>query len=164
MTSPPGGTNFAGKTNVAPSVGWNGSLDSQLIRPRQGVLLEAPHNGLELVEVGEVAIDRGELNGAHGIDAGEAALGQLADPPGLDLPAFPAHLGGDPGGHGLELLIADRPSAGSPGETAQELLAVEGLAASISLDHANLGLLRAFIGGEAFAAGIALSAPADYVP
>ena len=88
----------------------------------------------------------------------------LTDPPGLDLAAFAAHLGRDPRGHRLELLIADLASARGPCQTAQKLLPVEALAAPIALPHANLGLFRAFIGGEAFAAGVALPAPADHVP
>ena len=58
---------------------------------------------------------------------------------------------------------ADRPSAGRPRETAQQLLAVEALAPAVALDHVEPRLLGALVGREALAAGGALAAPAHAV-
>ena len=67
------------------------------------------------------------------------------------------------GGDRLELVGADRPPAGRPGEPAQELLAVEALAPAVALDHVHARLLGALVGGEALAAAGALAAPAHGV-
>ena len=53
------------------------------------------------------------------------------------LAAAAAHLGGDPRGDRLELVVAHRPPAGRAGEAAQELLAVEALAPAVALDDAS---------------------------
>ena len=129
-----------------------GRLDCELIFARKRVVLEASDHGLELVEVGEVAVDRGELDRAHGIHAREAALGEVADPLGLCLAAAAACLLHDPRRDLLELVGADRPPAGRPGEPAQQLLAIEALAPAVALDHLELRLLGALVGGEALAA------------
>src|SRR5215216_5930922 len=102
MTSPPSGTDFAGTTDAALRTGRNGSLDGELVLARKGVLLEALDDGGELVEVGEIAVDRGELDRAHRVHAREAALGQVADALGLRLAATPARLVDDPRRDGLE--------------------------------------------------------------
>src|SRR4051794_35082290 len=73
MTSPLTRTDFAGTSDAAPRAGRNGSVDRELILARQGVVPEAAHDGRELVEIGEVAVHRGELDRAHGIHAREAA-------------------------------------------------------------------------------------------
>ena len=147
------GTDFAGTTDAALRTGRNGVvLDGELVVARKGVVLEAPDHGLELVEVGEVAVDRGELDRAHGIDAGEPALGEVADALGLHLAAAAARLGGDPRGHRLELVGAHRPPAGRAGQAAQQLLAVEALAPAVALEHVEARLLGALVGGEALAA------------
>src|SRR6185436_19759626 len=115
---------------------------------------------LELVEVGQVSVHRGELDRAHRVDPREPALGQVADARGLDLGAAAARLLHDPRADRLELVGADRPSAGRPRETAQQLLAVEALAPAVALDHLQLRLLGALVGREALATGGALTAPA----
>src|SRR3954471_20918281 len=125
MTSPLTRTDFAGTADAAPWAGRNGSLDCKLVLARQRVLLEAGDDGLELVQVGEVAVDRGELDRAHGIHAREAALGEVADARRLRRGSAAPRLLGDPRRDRLELVVADRPAAGRPGEPAQQLLAVE---------------------------------------
>src|SRR5688500_16550315 len=69
MTSPSIGSNFAGTTNVALGFGRNGALDGELVLARKRVVLEAPDDGLELVEIGEISVDGGELDRAHGVHA-----------------------------------------------------------------------------------------------
>src|SRR5688500_15904517 len=115
MTSPPVGANFAGTTDDALGLGWNGALDGELVLARKGVVLEAPDDGLELVEIGEVSVDRGDLDRADGVHAAEAALGQVADALGLHLTSA-LHFGGDQRPHRLDLPLADGPSARRSGE------------------------------------------------
>ncbi len=102
-----------GKIDAATRVGRTGrAVERELIGGRQGLLLEAPDDRLELVEVGQVSVDGGELDRAHGVDPGEPALGEIAHVAGLHLAAR-ADLAGHPVGDRLELLLADtgRPPA-----------------------------------------------------
>src|SRR5512133_3961148 len=163
MTSPPTWTDFAGTADAAPRAGRNGSVDGELVLARQRVVPEAADDGSQLVQVGEVAVHRGELDRAHGIHAREAALGEVADAGGLRLAAAAASLLGDPGRDRLELVGADRPAAGRPGETAQQLLAIEALAPAVALDHVDARFLDALVGREALAALAALAPAAHAV-
>src|SRR5918996_927114 len=163
MTSPSIGSNFAGTTDDALGLGWNGAVDRELVLARKGVVLEAPDYGLELVEVGEVPVDRRELDRAHGVHAREATLGQVADALGGDLGALPVHLGGDPRRHRLDLLLADGAPAGRAREPALQLLAVEALARAVPLYDGGALLLDPLVGGEALPAGVALAAAPDRV-
>src|SRR4051794_8097017 len=163
MTSPLTRTDFAGTADVALRAGWNRSVDGELVLAGERVVLEAGDDGLELVEVGEVAVDRGELDRAHRVHPREAALGEVADARRLGLGSAAPRLLGDPRRDRLELVVADRPAAGRPGEPAQQLLAVEALAAPVSLDDVEARLLDALVGREALTALAALAPPAHAV-
>jgi hypothetical protein len=96
---------LGGKIDVAARVGRTGrAVESELIGGRKGLFLEAPDDRLELVEIGEIAVDGSELDRAHGVDSGEPALGEIAHVTGGHL-AAPAHLAGHPVGDLIELLV-----------------------------------------------------------
>src|SRR5262245_31003760 len=61
----------------------------------------------------------------------------------------------------LYLLHGDRPLFASLLDAADDLFAVEGLAAAVLLDDQGQELLDALVGGETLAAGVALAAAAD---
>src|SRR5215210_3191244 len=167
MTSPrvsdSAGRPQGGKTDVALRVGWNGiAFEGHLIGPREGVLLVAADHRLELVEVGQVAVHGGELDGGHRVERGEAALGEVADLARLDLGPAPPHRRRDRVRQLLQLLRAHGPLVGRPLEPSQELPAVESLAAAVTLEDGHVRL-DAFVGGEAVAAALALATAADGV-
>src|ERR687895_2646181 len=162
MTAPSIGTSFAGTTDDALGLGWNGAVDGELVLARKWVVLEALHDGLELVEIGEVSVDGGELDRRHGVEPREPALGEIADLTRLDLGAAPPHRRRDRLRQRLQLLRADGPLVGGPLEPSQELLGVESLAAAVALEDGHAGL-STLVGGEAVAAALAFATAADGV-
>src|SRR5918997_2163948 len=160
MTSPRVGANFAGTTDDPLGLGWNGALDGELVLARERVVLEAPDDGLELVEMGEVSVDGGELDRRHGVEPGEPALGEIADLARLDLRARAPHRRRDRLRQSLQLLRAHGPLVGGPLEPSQELPAVESLAAAVTLEDGHVRL-RPLVRGEAVAAAVALATAAD---
>src|SRR5215211_1531656 len=165
MTSPrvsdSSGRPQGGKTDVALRVGRTGiAFERELTGPWKGVLLVAADHRLELVEVGEVAVDGRELDRRDRVERGEPALGEVADLAGLDLRSTP------PGGRRdrvrqlFQLLRAHGPLVGGALEPSQELLGVESLAAAVPLRDGHVRLC-ALVGGEAVAAAGALATAAD---
>ena len=150
-------------TEGSPEAPVGASLEGQLACSGVGLGLEAEHHRLELVEVGEVPVDRGELDGRHWVDPGQPALGQVTD-------LVRTHHGpGAPGRGGdglrqlLQLLLAHRALARRSGQSAEELLPVERLAAPVALLHRNHGPLGPLVRGEALTASGAFAAPAHRV-
>src|SRR5918999_3011392 len=72
-----------GGGDTAPRVGRiENILQGELIHTRHGLVAQlADHLG-ELVEVGDPAVDRGELDRGDRVEPGQPALGQVADPRG----------------------------------------------------------------------------------
>src|SRR4051812_19943658 len=156
-----------GKTDTAPrpgrTVGGPGiALERQLIRSRKGVFLVAADDGLELVEVGQVAVDRSELDRRDRVDQREPALGEVADLARLDLRTAPPHRRRDRLRQLHQLLRTHGPLVGCPLEPSQELLAVESLATAVALENRHVGL-SALVGGEAVAAVAAFATTADCI-
>src|SRR3954452_6487374 len=153
---PQGGTTDTalrlGRTRVA--------LERQLIRSRKRVFLVAADDGLELVEVAQIAIHGRELNGRDGVEHGEPTLREIADLARLDLRPAPPHRRRDRLRQFHQLLRAHGPLVGGPLEPSQELLAVESLAAAVALENGDVRL-SALIGGEAVATAAAFATAAD---
>src|SRR4051812_5010409 len=154
-----------GKIDIAPrpgrTVGGLGiAFECQLIRSRKGVLLVAADDGLELVEVGQVAVDRSELDRRDRVDQREPALGEVADLARLDLRTAPPHRRRDRLRQLHQLLRTHGPLVGCPLEPSQELLAVESLATAVALGDRHVGL-RTLVCGEAVAAALAIATAAD---
>src|SRR4051794_15810985 len=112
MVSPLGTGSCGGTTNTALGVG------------RTGLLVSA-HHRLELVEIGEVAVDGCELDRGNRIHAREAALGEGAHLLGRGLAAQAAALGNDRVGDRVELVLGHGPPAGGSTQAPPQLLAVE---------------------------------------
>src|SRR5918995_2447255 len=91
------------------------------------------------------------------IEPGEALEAELPDSLGRDL-AHPLRLGLDALHDRLELARVDVPLVGGANQAAAELLAVEGPAPPIPLDHLERNRDGALIGGEAMPARGALPA------
>jgi hypothetical protein len=92
------------------------------------------------------------------LEAGEAEVG---DAGGLDFPAAVAELAFntiDDQGEGAGV---DVPLVARPGEAAEQLLSIEGLAAPVALDHLRDLRDGTLVSGEAMAAAGALPAAAD---
>ena len=113
---------------------------------------------LELGDVAELAVHRGEAHVRDRVQRPQPAQGQLADLVGARLAAPRAHLGDDPVDHRLQLLALDRPLDRGPLEARQQLGAVERLAAAAALADVDRPLVVALVGGEAAVAGAAAPA------
>src|SRR3954466_498458 len=147
-----------GRTGIALRL----ALERQLIRSGEGVLLVAADDGLELVEVAEIAVDRRELDRGDRVDHGQPALREVADLTGLYLRPAPPHRRRDRLRQLHQLLRAHGPLVGCPLEPSQELLAVESLATAVALENRHVGL-SALVGGEAVAAVAAFATTADCI-
>src|SRR3954451_20848304 len=81
-----------GKTDIALRLGRTGiAFERQLIRSGKRVFLVAADDGLELVEVAEIAVHGRELDRGTRGDPGKAALREVADLARLDLRSAPPH-------------------------------------------------------------------------
>src|SRR3954470_13980192 len=150
-----------GKTDIALRPGRTGiAFERQLIRSRKRVFLVAADDGLELVEVAEVAVHGRELDRGDRVEHGEGALREVADLAGLDLRTAPPHRRRDRLRQLHQLLRTHGPLVGGPLEPSQELLAVESLATAVALENRDVGL-SALVCGEAVAAVAAFATAAD---
>ena len=138
-------------------------FEGHLIGAREGLLAEPPDGLLELVEVRQPAVHRRELDRRHGIQPGQAALGEIADPLGLHLRPAAADVRRDRVGQLLELLASHRTATGRPNEPSLQLSPVEALGGAVALDHVDRHVLGPFVRGEPVAAAGALAAAADRV-
>ena len=140
---------------------WN---RSRRIRA-QSLRFEQPlERGHELVDVLEVAVDRGEADEGHLVELLQAVHQELADLVGRDLAVGALlHHGLDPLDDRLERLHRDRALLAGLQQALHHLLAVEALAAAVLLDDEVRDLVDALVGREALAAVEALAAAADHV-
>src|SRR4051812_30271536 len=154
-----------GKTDTALRPGRTGialgiALERQLIRSRKRVFLVAADDGLELVEVAEVAVHGRELDRGDRVEHGEAALREVADLAGLDLRTAPPPRRRDRLPQLHQLLRTHGAVVGAPPEPSRELRAVESLGAAITLEDGHVRP-RALVRGEAVAATAAFATAAD---
>jgi len=91
----------------------------------------------------------------------QAVETEPADPLGRELAAVVTHLTFNTVNEEAELAGIQLPLVGGSVETAEQLLAVEGLAAAVALDHFEGLRNGALVGGEAVAARAALAPPAN---
>src|SRR6478672_173055 len=97
---------------------------------------------LELLDVLEIAIDRGEPHVGDQVEVAQDPQRLLADRRRLDLVADPvSELGLDPHRRLLDLGERHGSLDARPHEARQELLAVERLARAVALDHVQRGVL-----------------------
>src|SRR5258707_4602125 len=119
------------------------------------------HELAEVLGLAEVAVDGGEAHVGDLVEAGEGFHHQLADHVAGTLGLAGAlELAHDRVDDALDALGLHRPLADRDVDRARELVAVEGLALSVLLDHGELAQLHALEGGEARRA-IGTEAPAS---
>src|ERR1700748_1246847 len=94
------------------------------------------HEGLEILRLAEVAIDRGEADEGDLVEVGERVHDRLADRGALDLVLAGAlEAADDAVHHALQPLAVDRSFAQRDLHRAHQLLALERLALAVALDH-----------------------------
>jgi hypothetical protein len=113
--------------------------------------------GISWIRRGGVRESSRKLQIGAAIEPGEALEAELPDSLGRDL-AHPLRLGLDPLHDRLQLARVDVPLVGGANQAGAELVAVEGAAPAIPLDHLERVGDGALIGGEAMAALGALPA------
>src|SRR4030095_6825058 len=124
-------------------------------------LLEFAH---ELVDVTERAVHGGEAHIGDRVERVQLPHDRLADDAARDLPlAALLDLPLDPVRHGFDRIRGDRPLLARAEQAVHDLLAVEGLATPVLLDHQRQRGVRALVGGEATPAPVAVPAPPDGV-
>src|SRR5262245_6363444 len=126
------------------------------------VTAELADEGLEVLGLAEVAIDRGKADVGDLVQRGERVHHRLADMSRRDLGlarAFQAP--NDAVDHALQPVLVDWPLAQRDLHRTQQLLAIERLALAVALHNDQLAQLDTFEGGEARAAVGALPPPAD---
>src|SRR3954447_14080124 len=138
-------------------------LDRQLIGACDGLRFEPPELGFERREILDRAVDRREHDGCYAVQPREPAERELAHPFGRSLAAFAPDCRFDRVNDLVEPLGLDRPLGRRPLKPAQELVAVERLAAPLALDHVHPDRLGPLVAREALAAAFALAAPTDRV-
>jgi hypothetical protein len=95
------------------------------------------------------------------VEVSKTVEAELRDPSRAQLATRLAGLPLDAVDEERELPRIDIPLVGGAVEAGEELVAIEGLAAAVALDHLERLRDRAFVGGEAVTAGAAFAAPAD---
>jgi hypothetical protein len=138
-------------------------LDRELIGTRDGLGFEPPELGLEGREILDRAVDRREHDGRYTVQPREPAKRELAHPFGRSLAAFAPDCRLDRSDDLVEPLGLDRSLGRRPLKPAEELVAVERLAATVALYDVHAEALRALVGREALVAVLALPPSANGV-
>jgi hypothetical protein len=94
------------------------------------------------------------------IEPAQTVEAELADPGGAELSAVLSQLSFDPLDQEAELPRVHVPLVARAVEAGEELVAIERLVRAVALDHPGDLRDRPLVGGEAMAAGAALTAPA----
>jgi len=135
----------------------------QVLMLQRRLRVEPLELALELPDVLELPVHRGEAHVGDRVELAQPAQGELADLLDARGPALGAQLGDDPVDHGLELLALDRPLDRRALEPGEHLRAVERLAPAAALADVERALVVALVGGEAPVADPAAPAPAHGV-
>src|SRR4051794_32125620 len=138
-------------------------LDRQLIGSCDGLRLEPPELGLEGREILDRAVDRREHDGCYAVQPRAPAKRKLAHPFGRNLAAFAPDCRFDRVDDLLEPLGLDRALCRRPLRAPEELVALERLALSLTLDDVHADGFRPLIRREALVAALALPPTTDGV-
>src|SRR5689334_2683208 len=116
----------------------------------------------KILRLPEIPVHRGEANVGDLIEACQGLHHEAADHVAGDLGLARAlELSDDGVDHALDAVGLDRPLAQGNVDRARELVAVEGLALTVLLEHRELAQLHALEGGEARGAIRAEPTPPD---